>query len=60
LQKLERLVLGPHHALYLVRLDDRLIVVAQSPAGLTLLEDAASHEGGSAALAARAGGDIRG
>ena len=60
LQKLERLVLGPHHALHLVRLDDRMILVAQSPAGLALLEDAPSNDRIAAASAARAGGDSRG
>lgn len=38
LQAIERLALSPHHALHLVRLDDRAILVAQSPAGLALLE----------------------
>ena len=38
LQSIERLALSPHHALHLVRLDDRAILVAQSPAGLALLE----------------------
>ncbi len=60
LQKLERLVLGPHHALHLVRLDDRTILVAQSPAGLALLEGAPSNERMAAVSAARAGGDGRG
>jgi len=60
LQKLERLVLGPHHALHLVRLDDRTILVAQSPAGLALLEGAPSNERMAAVSAARAGGDSRG
>jgi flagellar biogenesis protein FliO len=38
LQSIERLALSPHHALHLVRLDDRAILVAQSPSGLALLE----------------------
>jgi flagellar biogenesis protein FliO len=38
LESMERLALAPHHTLYLVRLDDHAILVAQSPAGLTLLE----------------------
>jgi len=38
LQSMERLTLSPHHALHLVRLDDRAILVAQSPTGLALLE----------------------
>ena len=39
LQSIERLALSPHHALHLVRLDDRAILVAQSPSGLVLLEN---------------------
>ena len=38
LESIERLALSPHHALHLVRLDDRAILVAQSPSGLALLE----------------------
>ena len=38
LHSIERLALSPHHALHLVRLDDRAILVAQSPSGLALLE----------------------
>jgi hypothetical protein len=42
LASIERLALSPHHALHLVRLDDRAILVAQSPSGLALLERPAS------------------
>jgi flagellar biogenesis protein FliO len=38
LQSIERLALSPQHALHLVRLDDRAILVAQSPSGLAVLE----------------------
>jgi len=38
LESIERLALSPHHALHLVRLDDRAVLVAQSPSGLALLE----------------------
>jgi flagellar biogenesis protein FliO len=40
LASIERLALSPHHVLHLVRLDDRLLLVAQSPAGLTPLDGA--------------------
>lgn len=48
LESLERLALSPHHALYLVRLDGRVMLVAQSPTGLACL-------GGDAGSAAAAG-----
>ena len=38
LESIERLALSPHHTLHLVRLDDRAILVAQSPGGLSLLQ----------------------
>ena len=60
LQKLEGLVFGPHHALHLVRLDDRMILVAQSPDGLALLEESAAGERSFAALAARSSREQRG
>jgi hypothetical protein len=41
MESMERLALAPHHTLHLVRLDDRTILVAQSPAGLALIEGAA-------------------
>jgi flagellar biogenesis protein FliO len=50
LQSIERLALGPQHVLHLVRLDDRAILLAQSPSGLAVVEGGAP----SAALLARA------
>ncbi len=38
LEILERLPLGPHHALHLVRLGARTLLVASSPAGCALLD----------------------
>lgn len=38
LEVLERLALGPHHMLHLVRIGDEALLVASSPAGCTLLE----------------------
>lgn len=38
LESLERLPLGPQHVLYLVRFQDRALLVAASPAGCVLLE----------------------
>jgi flagellar biogenesis protein FliO len=38
LQSMERLPLGPHHTLHLVKLGPRALVVASSAAGCTLLE----------------------
>lgn len=52
LETIERLALAPQHALYLVRVDDRAIVVAQSPGGLHLLDNAASTAGATALRAA--------
>ena len=37
LEVLERVALSPQHSLHLVRLDDRLVLVGRSPAGLTRL-----------------------
>ena len=54
LESMERLALAPHHTLHLVRLDDHTILVAQSPAGLTLLEGAAAPQVLRAAAAAAA------
>ena len=42
LEALERVQLSPQHALHLVRLADRLLLVAVSPAGCTLLAGAPS------------------
>jgi flagellar biogenesis protein FliO len=52
LESIERLALSPHHALHLVRLDDRAILVAQSPSGLVLL--ARPENAGSRAMAEHA------
>ena len=38
LQAVERLVLGPQHSLHLVRLADRGLLLATSPAGSAVLE----------------------
>jgi flagellar biogenesis protein FliO len=38
LESVERLALSPTHALHLVRLGDRALVVATSPAGCQLME----------------------
>lgn len=40
LESMERLALAPHHTLYLVRMDDRTLLVAQSPSGLAVLDGA--------------------
>ena len=41
LECLERVALGPQQALYLVRLGDRALLVASSPAGCALLQELA-------------------
>jgi flagellar biosynthetic protein FliO len=41
IEVLERVALGPHHALHLVRVADRYIVVGTSPSSCQLLDDAA-------------------
>jgi flagellar biogenesis protein FliO len=38
LECLERLALGPHHTLHLVRMGDRSLLVASSPGGCSLVE----------------------
>lgn len=38
LQSLDRLVLSPQHSLHLVRVNQRVILVALSPGGCTVLE----------------------
>jgi len=38
LQSMERLALAPNHLLHLVRVDDRVLLIAQSPSGLALME----------------------
>ena len=44
LECIERASLGPQQALYLIRLGDRALLVATSPAGCTLLRDLSWHE----------------
>jgi len=44
LQVVERLPLGPHHALHLVRLSGKAMLIASSPSGCTLLETGAWDE----------------
>jgi flagellar biogenesis protein FliO len=38
LESMERLALAPNHLIHLVRVDDRVLLIAQSPAGLVLIE----------------------
>ncbi len=38
LESMERLLLAPHHLLHLVRVDDRVVLIAQSPSGLALID----------------------
>lgn len=38
LESMERLALAPHHLIHLVRVDDRVMLIAQSPSGLSLME----------------------
>jgi flagellar biosynthetic protein FliO len=44
LQTVERLPLGPHHTLHLVRMGGRFWIVGCSPGGCTLLAEHAWHE----------------
>jgi flagellar biosynthetic protein FliO len=44
LESLERLSLGPQHTLHLVRLHDRALLVASSPAGCALIHDLPAAE----------------
>lgn len=44
MQVLERLVLSPQHCLHLVRVGERTLLVATSPAGCTVLESAPALE----------------
>jgi flagellar biosynthetic protein FliO len=41
MESLERLSLGPQHALHLVRLGDAELLVASSPSGCTLVKEVA-------------------
>lgn len=54
LASVERLALSPRHTLHLVRLDDRVLLVAESPAGLAPLDGAASPAVPAAAFRAAA------
>ena len=45
LEVLERVSLGPQHALHLVRAGDRIVLVATAPNGCQLLDHAVSGEG---------------
>ena len=53
LESIERLALGPHHALHLVTLDGRTILVGQSQAGLSLIESCEPAAGAFRAAADR-------
>jgi flagellar biogenesis protein FliO len=44
LESIERMPLGPHHTLHLVRLGERAFLVASSPGGCALLESTAWRE----------------
>ena len=44
LESLERLALGPQHTLHLVRLGDRALLLACTPAGCTVVENLLSQE----------------
>lgn len=43
LEVIERVSLGPHHALHLVRAGDRLVLIATAPAACQLLDHAVSE-----------------
>ncbi|MDP9054985.1 MAG: flagellar biosynthetic protein FliO [Acidobacteriota bacterium] len=45
LQLLERISLGPQHALHLVRVDGRTMVVTTAPGGCHILDPTAAGEG---------------
>jgi hypothetical protein len=40
---IERVSLGPHHALHLVRAGDRLVLIATAPSACQLLDHAVSE-----------------
>ncbi|HEX8985404.1 MAG TPA: flagellar biosynthetic protein FliO, partial [Bryobacteraceae bacterium] len=52
LESVERLALGPQHALHLVRFEGRVLLIAAHPGGCTLLETASWREDGASAPAA--------
>jgi hypothetical protein len=43
LESMERLALSPHHLLHLVRVDDRTVLIVQSPSGLEVVEGAGAR-----------------
>jgi flagellar biosynthetic protein FliO len=43
LEVIERVSLGPHHALHLVRAGDRLVLIATAPSACQLLDHAVSE-----------------
>ncbi len=40
----ERMMLGPHHALYMVRIGERQVVLGTSPSGCQLLLETSTNE----------------
>lgn len=52
LESMERLMLAPHHLLHLVRVDDRVLLIAQSPGGLAVVEGSAAPAAAMRAAAA--------
>ena len=60
LASIERLALSPRHVLHLVRLDDRVLLVAESPAGLAPLDGAGTAAPAVPAAAFRAAAAERG
>lgn len=54
LESMERLPLAPHHLLHLVRVDDRVVLIAQSPSGLSLMEATTTAAPPAAAMRAAA------
>ncbi len=53
LRRVERLALGPHHALDLVRVGERYLLVATHPSGCSLIESFPARELENAGEAAR-------
>jgi len=45
LERLEKLLLSPQHTLHLIRLEERILLVASFPNGCTLLESRAAGDG---------------
>jgi flagellar biosynthetic protein FliO len=46
LERLDRLALGPQHTLHLVRVGDRVLLLASSPGGCALLESLSLGDSG--------------